>query len=412
MSELIENAHQRREVLKHMIRQLHDGQAPEQVKTQLVRLLGQVPYDEVVSVEQELIAEGLPMEDVQRLCDIHHRAMEGAIDTSKAPVAPPGHPAHTFAKENEALTWTIQELGKACDEVEALAPQADAAETMKTVRARFNDLMDVEKHYLRKENLLFPFLEKHGITGPSQVMWGKHDETRKLLKAGEAALSGARTWIASDAQGAVKLLVRPAAKAVSEMILKEEQILLPMSLDSVTEAEWAEVYRQSPEIGFCLIDPADEWEPGRRASETTGPTASGRIQLPSGSFNVPELMSILNTIPFDMTFVDRDDRVRYFTQGRERIFSRTRAILGRRVQNCHPPSSVATVERILSDFKSGKEERAAFWITMKGRFIHIEYFALKGPNGEYQGCLEVSQDLTEKRALTGERRLLSYEKAR
>ncbi len=408
MSELIENARQRREILKHMIRQLHDGQAPEQVKTQLARMLGRVPYEEVVAVEQELIAEGLPMEEIQALCDIHHRALEGAIDTSQAPAVPPGHPAHTFTRENEALGGILQELEKAAAEVEALPPEADATEPMTVVRGRFNDLRDVEKHYLRKENLLFPFLEKHGITGPSQVMWGKHDEARKLLKSADEALAAATVWKGADAQGILRLLVRPAARAVSEMILKEEQILLPMSRDTLTEGEWAEVHRQSPEIGFCLVDPSEEWHPAPEAGSAASNPGSGRVVLPSGSFSAEELTVVLNTIPFDMTFVDRDDRVRYFSQGRERIFSRNRAILGRRVQNCHPPHSVKTVERILEDFKSGRESRAAFWITMKGRFIHIEYFALRGADGGYLGCLEVSQDLTEKRTLTGEQRLLNY----
>lgn len=413
MSELIDSANERRGVLKHMIRQLHDGKAPEQVRTQLVRLLGRVPYDEVVAVEQELIAEGLPMEDIQALCDIHHRAMEGVLDASKAPTAPPGHPAHTFSKENEALRWALQELQKAGEAVDALDAGADASEAWVAVRGRFNDLLDVEKHYLRKENLLFPFLEKHGITGPSQVMWGKHDEARRLLRAAEKALGALDPRKAAEAQSVLRLLVRPAAQAVSEMILKEEQILLPMSLEALTEEEWIEIDRQSPEIGFCLFDPTDEWEPALRAGEAgPGAAAAGRVNLPSGSFSVPELTALLNTIPFDVTFVDRDDRVRYFSQGRERIFSRTRAILGRRVQNCHPPHSVKTVETILSDFKSGRQDRAAFWIQMRGRFIHIEYFALKDRSGQYLGCLEVSQDLTEKRALTGEQRLLSYEKPR
>jgi hypothetical protein len=117
----------------------------------------------------------------------------------------------------------------------------------------------------------------------------------------------------------------------------------------------------------------------------------------------------LNTIPFDMTFVDKDDNVRFFTQGKERIFSRSRAILGRKVQYCHPPSSVHIVEKILDDFRSGKRDLARFWITLRGKFIVIEYYALRGEHGEYLGTLEVSQDLTEKRALEGERRLLKYD---
>jgi len=276
------------------------------------------------------------------------------------------------------------------------------------LRFRFHTLMDVEKHYLRKEYLLFPFLEQHGVTGPPKVMWGKHDETRALLKSAVDTLSAQDEPItAGEARSVVRLVLQPASHAVTEMIDKEEQILLPMCLDTLTEEEWRQIQQQSPEHGFCLYDPPDTWRPETAPAAAESPE-TGRVRLASGGFSPAELTAILNTIPFDLTFVDRDDKVRYFTQGRERIFSRSRAILGRKVQFCHPPSSVGVVQRILDDFHSGRHDRAAFWIEMKGRFISIEYFALRDAGGDYLGCLEVSQDLTEKRALTGERRLLAY----
>ncbi len=408
MSELIDNAKRRKDLLKHMILQLHRGEAPEQVRAQLLRHLGSVPYSEVVEVEQELMHEGLPLEEVLRLCDVHTTALKGAIDTSETPAAPPGHPAHTFRMENRALEWEVEELGRLFDEIQALSDESDATELMASVRIRFNALMDVEKHYLRKEHLLFPFLEKHGITGPPKVMWGKHDETRALLKGAAHALESVEKITAGEARSVIALVLEPASKSVLEMVDKEERILLPMCLDTLAESEWYEMARQSPEIGYCLYDPAETWQPAG-ISEEPGPSAGdGRIQLPSGSLTVTELTQLLNTIPFDITFVDKDDSVRFFTQGRERIFARSRAIIGRKVQYCHPPSSVKTVQQILDDFRSGRHDRAAFWITMRGRFIHIEYFALRTGDGEYLGCLEVSQDLTEKRALTGEQRLLSY----
>jgi len=410
MSELISNAAKRKALLKHMILQLHKGEAPEEVRKQLVRIMGQVPYNEVVEVEQELIEEGLPQEEVLKLCDIHTAALEGAIDKSGAATAPPGHPAHTFLEENKALRWEIEKMGTLLDKLSALDEGAPAGEIMTDLRGSFHNLMDVEKHYLRKEHLLFPFLEKHGITGPPTVMWGKHDETRELLKAADEALAEGGSLTAGEAGAAADLLFRPAMEAVSGMILKEEEILLPMTLDTLTDEEWHEIDRQSLEIGFCLYDPKDEWKPegvDERPAEETG----SRVQLPSGSFTVPELTTMLNSIPFDMTFVDRDDTVRYFTQGRERIFGRSRAIIGRKVQFCHPPSSVHIVEQILDDFRSGKQDHCRFWITLGGKFIIIEYFAMRGEDGEYLGTLEVSQDLTEKRALEGEQRLLSYVEA-
>ena len=408
MSELINNALKRKELLKHMILQLHEGRAPDAVRAQLTRLLGSVPYNDVVEVEQELIAEGLPQEEVLKLCDIHSAALEGILDHSEAKSAPPGHPVHTFKEENRALRKEIQSLNILYGEIQETEDQAQLEALLSDIHRHFNNLMDVEKHYLRKEYLLFPFLEKHGVTGPPTVMWGKHDETREFLKAATEALGATAGITPEETKTVIDLVLKPASQAIDDMIGKEEEILLPMSLDTLEDKEWFEIDKQSIEYGYCLYDPKDIWKPeGLETEEDVAPKA-GKIQLPSGSFNVSELTSILNSIPFDMTFVDKDDTVRYFTQGRERIFARSRAILGRKVQQCHPPSSVDIVENILDDFKAGREEHAAFWIELNERSIHIEYFAMRSEDGEYLGTLEVSQDLTEKRKLEGEQRLLQY----
>ena len=410
MSELIDNgAEARKDLLKHLILQLHVGAAPAQVQRQLVRMLGQVPYGMVVEVEQELMEDGMPPEEVTRLCHLHGAAMQGAIDLSDVPETPPGHPVHTFRAENAALAAELAALDEATSALDALPDAARADEAFLRVRGPLNALADVEKHYLRKEHLLFPFLEKHGITGPPKVMWAKHDETRALLKTAlEAAAAGLAT--AEEAKAVVALTVRPAAQAVRDMIDREENILLPMSLDTLEALEWWEIARQSAEIGFCLVDPEEGWRPegAAPAPEEAAERTGGRLRFPTGSLSAKELEAILNALPVDATFVDAEDRVRYFTHGAERVFARSRAVLGRKVQYCHPPSSVGTIERILEGFRSGRRDRAAFWIDRRGRFVHIEYVALRDAAGAYLGCLEVTQDLTAKRALAGEQRLLAW----
>lgn len=128
--------------------------------------------------------------------------------------------------------------------------------------------------------------------------------------------------------------------------------------------------------------------------------------LPSGELTPRQLMHLLNVLPVDLTFVDHEDKVRYFTENRERIFVRTRAIVGREVKNCHPPQSVEEVEKILDSFKDGSRDSAEFWINFKGKMIYIVFYAVRDESGKYLGTLEVAQDITALQKLEGERRLL------
>ena len=408
MNEMNIDPTQRKALLKHMILQLHEGIAPEEIKKRLIDLLTKIPYGDVVEVEQELINEGLPETEVLRLCDVHTQALEGQIDLSEMKIVPPGHPVDTFKNENRELKAAVSKLDELFDKADELYEHIGGDAYLNKLKALFNSLTDVDKHYRRKENLLFPFLENYGITGPPKVMWGKHDETRELLKNAIYSLNMPGENSLDQLKIKTELSLKPAAKAVTDMIMKEEEILLPMTMDKLTETDWYEIYRQTNEIGYCLYDPKVEWKPAGIELSEGRSADSGSILLPSGKFTVEELQAVLNSLPVDLTFVDREDKVKYFTQGRERIFDRNRAILGRDVRMCHPPSSVHIVEQILQDFKSGKEESCPFWINMGGKFIHIEYFALRNDKGEYLGTLEVSQDLTEKRKLSGEQRILSY----
>jgi uncharacterized protein len=409
MSELIHDQQRRMELLKHMILQLHGGDAPEAVRPQLIKLLGRIPYDEVVAVEQGLIADGMPAEEILKFCDLHKLALNPSLLPEEERAVPSGHPVDVFRAENRALGWELDAVKQLFARLDALPAVADATDLAHDLRVRFNGLMDVEKHYLRKEHLLFPYLEKHGITGPPTVMWGKHDETRALLKAATEALAAAPSVTADELRAVRDLVLAAAVEAIAGMIDKEQQILLPMCLDTLDEAEWGAIAAGSAELGWCLVVPEHAWVPAGSAASATAP-ADGVVRLPSGTFTTAQLQAVLNTIPFDITFVDADDTVRYFSEGRERIFARTRAIIGRQVQYCHPPKSVDIVQKILADFREGREDHAQFWIELGGKFLCIEYFALRDEDGKFLGTLEVSQDLTAKRALTGQQRLLNYVK--
>lgn len=408
MSEHIDNSKFRKSKLKEIILKLHQGDSPETARQELLENLSNIPYGEVIEVEQELIAEGLPEEEVLSLCDAHSAVLHGNVDLSASKSIPDGHPVDVLIQENKLLKRLSDNT---TEEILALKyrREEDYNEAVLRIRGYFNQLMDVDKHYQRKEYLVFPYLEKVGITGPPKVMWGKHDEIRDLLKGSiEILLSPELT--AEDLQAAAEIILLPALKGVFEMTIKEEEILFPMLMDTLTDGDWYEIQKQSIEIGFCLYDPKVEWKPEGIETEDINAVQKegGNIQLHTGGFTAEELLAILNTLPVDMTFVDRNDKVKYFSQSSDRIFQRNRAILNRDVRHCHPPASAHIVDKILDDFKSGRQNRAPFWINMKGKMIHIEYFALRNEAGEYLGTLEVSQDLTGYRALEGEQRILSY----
>jgi hypothetical protein len=323
---------------------------------------------------------------------------------------PPGHPVDTFRRENDALRDVVARMRAIMEQISAMPDDARPQPELLTWRQAVNEMMDIDKHYQRKEHALFSCLERHGITGPSKVMWGKDDEVRDLLKNLAAALkeqdATAGEWkLVAESVGNATL------RAVEEMFYKEERILLPMALETLTEDEWGEIWSVSPKYGWCLVEPRDGYQPPQAVTPESAmeiPTAEA-VLFPTGSLTFEQLLGILGALPVDLTFVDADDRVRYYSEGRDRVFSRSRAIIGRKVQHCHPPRSVDIVDRIVSDFRAERQDVAEFWITFKGRFIHIRYFAVRDEKRQYLGTLEVTQDVTHLRELQGERRLLQYD---
>ncbi len=390
MSELIDNRSRRIATLKTIITKLHQGAAPDEVRAELKRIVQETDYGEIVAMEQQLMAEGMPVEEIKSMCDLHSQVTRDVLVQLQPPGVPPGHPVDTFRLENAALRDATARLTRGA-----------AAGNLLGCRAAYNELNDIEKHYQRKENALFSCLERHGITGPSKVMWAKDDEVREKLKdLGRALNQGIE---------AVPAAATSAAEAINEMIYKEENILLPMSLSTLTEDEWAEIWHASPRYGWCLVEPRSGYRPPEPVlPEGVSLPASQAVQLPTGNLTIEQLTSLFAALPVDITFVDADDRVRFFSEGPSRVFARSRAILGRKVQHCHPPKSVDVVDQIVESFRSGAKEVAEFWIEFHGRFVHIRYFAVRDEAKRYLGTLEVTQDVTEIRGLTGERRLLEW----
>lgn len=411
MSEMINNREYRQKVLKELINDLHRGKSVSEVKARFAELIEGISATEIAEMEQALIKEGMPVEEIQRLCDVHAAVFQGSIEEIHRPQNPqdiPGHPVNIFKLENRALEQLINDQIK--PHTEKLGKPEDNSDLVQ-LADDFRALWEIDKHYSRKENLLFPYMEKYGITAPPKVMWGVDDEIRALIKGVLSLLTG------YSSAGINKELVAgkagEAVQRVLEMVVKEENILFPMVLDTLSEDEWAKISEESAEIGYCLIQPQATWKPVRvnveekERSEGEQPSNNGYVKFDAGILVPEEINAIFNTLPVDITFVDKDGSVKYFSQGRERIFARPKTILGRKVQNCHPPASVHIVEKIVEDFQSGKKDNEDFWIKMGDKYVFIRYFAVRDAKGNYLGTMEVTQDIKPLQEIKGEKRLMT-----
>ena len=444
------------------LRRLQAGEPVDAVKADFQRVFSGVAATEVAAAEQRLIAAGEPLEEVQRVCDVHatlfgdnleEAACAALQDPDADPFQIPGHPLNTFRRENEAL-GRFEHDRIAPHVAQARAHVAGAAEAAALAADARDFLAALTAHYKRKEDLFFPHLKPWGRGGPSQVMWGVDDENRAALKeAASVAESG-------DAARAADVL-EEALGHVDAMTFAEENILMPMLADTLNAREWRDIAVDSEDYATCLIDTPPRWRPSMvalaqaaveeaKAREGTADAAASMapaaasagapapvaadawcrdpapgapapgmgvqmvmdaagvpqvtIQLPTGSFGVGQLAAVLDTLPFDMTYVDAQDIVRYFSHGETRLFARPQSCLGRNLYLCHPPKSVPVVRRILDDFRSGARDHADFWIHKGPVFAYIRYFAVRDAAGTYQGALEVTQDIAPIQALEGENR--------
>ncbi|WP_053361649.1 DUF438 domain-containing protein [Bacillus sp. FJAT-27251] len=398
----IESKSERQAMLKQIIKDLHNGKSVDDVKAQFENAVGQISVAEISQLEQTLMEEeGIPVSEVQRLCSVHAAVFKGSIEEIHQlgkPEEQPGHPIHTFKLENREIDKLLNfKMQLHLERFE----KEDSEENRIKLIEDLNLLADVDKHYTRKENLLFPYLEKYGIYGPTQVMWGVDDGIR-------AAIKGAKEKLAhyNGDKKAVHAAVYFVIRETSEMIYKEENILFPMALQTLTEDEWIKIAHDGEDIGYCLAAPAGVWKP-ERAEMKAAAMSDGLVKMETGLLSLKQLELMLNHLPVDITFIDEDDVVRYFSHGKERIFHRTKAVIGRTVQNCHPPKSVHVVEDLLRDFKAGVKDVEDFYIKFRDKYVYIRYFAVRDETGKYVGTLEFTQNIDPIQAIQGEKRILS-----
>lgn len=407
MSELLTQADEKKAALKRLIRSLHEGVDPEDAKRQFAALLQTVDATEVARIEGELISEGMPRQELRRLCDVHLAVFKDTLEKEKTQTRTPrGHPAEILKAEHEGMLRLGTELKIRAEELAAATEHGSAIPAMMAIRGIVQQLKESESHHVREENVLFPYLEKHGIMEPPAIMWSEHDKIRAVKRGIYEVVDNAHALGPAEAGRRLQGLAGSLNTVLAGHVYKENNILYPTALKVLTEQEWQETAAQFAELGYWKMPAAETPSPAEKTSQRTASPEGEMIAFETGTLPVQTVEAILDSLPVDVSFVDAEDRVRYFSNGKERIFPRAKAVIGRRVQQCHPEKSVHLVNQILSDFREGKRESAEFWIQSQGRFILIRYYPVRGKGGEYLGCLEVTQDVIGIRALEGEKRLL------
>jgi len=408
VSELAEN---QKRMLKEVIMQLHAGASPQEVRERFRQVLEGVSPVEIARIEQELVKEGMPREEIRKLCDVHLAVFREQLEKQKLDV-PSGHPIGILMEEHKIMLQFAEKLGIITNEVQQVSDISYVGDEIHQVEHIAEDFLDAEKHYLREENVLFPNLEKHGITEPPSIMWTEHNQIREKKKQLRKQIENCNSMSFQDFKKQLGETAESLSSILPSHFFKENSILFPAALRVITNEEWKDIRKGFDEIGYCCFTPpsltaaplTEETEEAKLALEAV----EGILQFETGSLTKEELEALLNSLPVDITFVDKDDTVKYFNKAEKRVFVRTKAIIGRKVQLCHPQKSIHVVNRILEDFKAGKKDVAEFWIPMNNRLIHIRYFAVRDTNGKYLGTLEVTQDITDIKKIEGEKRLLDW----
>jgi hypothetical protein len=355
-----------------------------------------VKPQEAFEVFKNLLDEGIESKEILVFLDKVINAFYKSLSVHKWEMPKNDNFLKDMYMENDSLT-------KKTDEIKELLKEDDLKVKKEKILQKVIELEEFNDHYLKKENILFPYMEKAASKFEgTKIMWSLHDAVRDLLKTTKETLQDEN----STAQQ-VNLAIANLFFGILGVKKKEELILFPVACEVLSEKEWYEIHKQSLEYNFPFIDKSIE-----KYSEDTKKEdfSSGLFKTETGQLTFEEIALIFNNLPVDMTFVDENNKVRYFTRPKDRIFPRSPAVIGRNVNNCHPPESVHIVEEIVESFKLGKENSAKFWINLKGKTVLIQYFALRDEECRYKGVLEISQDITEIKSLEGERRLLKWGK--
>lgn len=382
------------ETLKEYLKRLGDGEPLEAVRKDFVEVFKDVDPAEIMKAEQEMLAEGTPLSDVQKLCDVHaalfhgktreeqianaERAVHASVlreereSKTRELAQIKGHPLWLFANENGALAMLLEQAEEKIK---------DGSANKKTLES----LRGLSIHYAKKGDLLYPVLNvRYGISGPASVMWTVDDEIRD-----EISFLAKMNDKESEWQERFATVVARA----QEMIYKEANILFPNCAANFTEEEWIGIYHDQKDYAVCFGVEPEIWQQAEECkSGTEIELSDAEIRMPGGHLTIEQLTAMLNTMPMEITFVDENNLNRFFNEG-PKDFKRPGMAIGREVFSCHPPKIEVKVRRIIEEFRAGTLDEVPVWMDKNGKCMLVRYMAVRDKEGKYLGTLELVQDM-------------------
>ena len=444
MTELLNTREYKKEQLKKLLLRIHEGEDVNRLKEEFRQVLSGISPLEIPLIEQELVREGVSAKDIAKMCDLHVELFREAVkgtDELEEKDLPDGHPLKTLYLENKEIMKDSEMLNLYGRTLATTRDERMRAEILGVLEEIVGNLRRVGfTHYNREEMLTFPYIERRGLTAIATVLWTKHDEIRFMVKYLTELLRKRDEMPWEEFVERFKAKTGEAAFALSDMVFRENNIYYPTLKALLGDGEWKAIRMQEDEMTFYKVNPP-AWDPGEDVKplhpweinpelsveellnlpkevqqalkgqplefDRSELKRNGDIDLGTGYVSVKELKAIFEALPVDVTFIDRNDRVRFFSPG-ERIFDRTMSVLGRPVQLCHPPKSVHIVNKILRAFKEGRKKEATFWLRLGPKYVYIRYLPLFDENGNYIGTLEITMDIAPYKAIEGEKRLLDW----
>jgi hypothetical protein len=399
MSEFTNHKAHRVEKLLEVFKFVIEGTMTSELVAKYQQAIDHAEPADVIAVVDELVQLQIPMPELKKGINKALNLLNKSLQEFPYQPAVAGSFLHGLIQNNAQIDARLKAIRPL---LTAINKDCKNQEVLHDLEVGLTDLSRIDLHYQIKENVLFPLIEKYLPDYRClSVMWSFHDDIRRNLKETIQMLRAADFDLKKFNRLAGDIFFN-----IYAIKFREERILFPVISSLIPEKELNMLIGESLEIGFPFVQP-EKLTDDAISTETE---ISGEVDLKTGYLSAEQIRLIFNHLPVDITYVDENNKVKFFSTPEKRIFRRTNSIIGRDVKNCHPHESVHVVEQIVEAFRNGEKDKASFWIQMKGEFILIQYFAIRDESGNYKGVVEVSQEITEIRNLNGEQRLLDWDK--